>query len=456
VKFLEKNDRVKPGSPILLLVLPLVFLAAAAVVLVYLYEREAPRVSMVTDIGRMGRSKDLELVLEDGKRGLRAVEVWLVQGDKKSKVFEKSYTPQGGFGFSGPKRAEEAFEVAVADLKFKDLEAELLVLVRDYSWWAWRQGNLAEVSFPTVLDTRPPLVRIVDSTRYVIAGGAGVVTYKINEEVASHGVLFNGFFHPGFSLPNKGEGVYGAVLGLPHDTKLIEQSLVRAVDLAGNENMMPFGMVLRKSTRKEDRIEVSDNFLSQKLPEFISHYPELIGKTPLEQYLEVNGRLRRENYAKILEVCSRTKPERMWDGIFQRLPRSSRRAGFAEYRTYYYQGKEIDQQVHLGFDLASTSQAPVKAASPGEVVFADYLGIYGNMVIIDHGFGVFTLYSHLSQIQVEVGGPVSEETVIGLTGMSGMAGGDHLHFSVLVNGVFVNPLEWWDSPWLTANILNYL
>lgn len=440
----------------MVLLLPVLFLVGAAVALIFLYEREAPQVRLVTEISRVGRSKNLELALSDSKRGLRTVEVWLVQGDKKVKVFEKSYTPQGGLGLNGPARAEESFEISPAELKFKDGEAELLVKVRDYSWWNWRQGNLTDVSFPTTLDTHPPLIKIVDSTRYIIPGGAGVVTYQINEEVGEQGVLLNGFFHRGFPLPDKGEGVYGAVLGLPYDTKLIEQSLVRAVDLAGNESSMPFGMVMRKSTKKEDRIEISDSFLSQKLSEFESYYPELVGKTPLEQYLEINGRIRQENNTKIREVCSHSKPERMWDGRFQRLARSSRRAGFAEYRTYYYHGKEIDHQVHLGIDLASTSQAPVKAAAPGEVAFTGYLGIYGNMVIIDHGFGVFTLYSHLSQIRSEVGSPVNQETVIGLTGKTGMAGGDHLHFSVLVNGVFVNPLEWWDTQWLTLNILNYL
>jgi hypothetical protein len=453
---LEKYDRVKPGRPIIFLILPVLILIGAAISLIFLYEREAPQISLETEITKVGRSKNLELVFADGKRGLRSVEVWLVQGEQQVKVFEKSYASQGVLGLSGPERAQEAFELTPAELKFKDGEAELLVKARDYSWWGWRQGNLAEVAFPAGLDTQPPLIRIVDSTRYIIAGGAGAVTYKINEAVAEHGVLLNGFYHRGFSLPGKEEGDYGAVLALPHDAKIIEQSLVRAVDQAGNETRVPFSMVKRKSTKKEDRIDISDNFLSQKLPEFVSYYPELVGKTPLEQFLEINGRIRQENDAKILEVCSKSKPERMWDGRFQHLARSSRRAGYAEYRTYYYQGKAIDHQVHLGIDLASTSQAPVKSAAAGEVVFADYLGIYGNMVIIDHGFGVFTLYSHLSQIQSAVGSPVTQETVIGLTGYTGMAGGDHLHFSVLVNGVFVNPLEWWDTQWLTQNILNYL
>jgi murein DD-endopeptidase MepM/ murein hydrolase activator NlpD len=98
----------------------------------------------------------------------------------------------------------------------------------------------------------------------------------------------------------------------------------------------------------------------------------------------------------------------------------------------------------------------VLAANRGKVIFADYLGIYGNMVVLDHGLGVFSLYSHLSQIGVVEGDIVEKNGVLGATGTSGMAGGDHLHFSMLVNGVLVDPLEWWDEHWLDLNILSYL
>ncbi len=424
--------------------------------MVMLYEREAPQVNLVTDLAHTGRSKKVDLAVTDAKRGLRQVVVWLVQGKRRTKVFEQEFPPQGALRLSGPPRAEVSFELTPEALKYQDGEAELQVQARDYSWWNWRHGNLTEVSFPTTLDTHPPLVQIVGSTRYIVPGGSGVVTFKINEPVAEEGVQLNGHFFPGYPLPNKGDGVYGAVVALPYDTERIEQSLVRAVDLAGNENQMPFGMVLRKGVKREDRIEITDGFLNSKLPELDSTYPDLVGKSPLDQFLEINQRIRQENNAKIAEVCSHSSPKRSWHGRFERLPRSSRRANYADYRTYYYSGKAVDHEVHLGLDLASTRNAKVTAASAGTVVFAGYLGIYGNMVIIDHGFGVFSLYGHLSQIPVKVGDPVTSATLIGLTGHTGMAGGDHLHFSVLVDGIFVNPLEWWDSQWLAMNILNYL
>lgn len=130
----------------------------------------------------------------------------------------------------------------------------------------------------------------------------------------------------------------------------------------------------------------------------------------------------------------------------------SAKAGFADHRTYFYKGKAIDKQVHLGMDIASTRHVPIKAAGTGIVVFGDYLGIYGNMVLIDHGQGLFSLYSHLSQINVSPGDLLQKGDILGNSGTSGMAGGDHLHFSILVNGIFVTPKEWWDQHWIDITI----
>src|SRR4029079_3702685 len=105
-----------------------------------------------------------------------------------------------------------------------------------------------------------------------------------------------------------------------------------------------------------------------------------------------------------------------------------------------YQGKEVDRQTHLGFDLARVVNSPIVAANRRKVVHAVALGIYGNCVIIDHGMGVQSLYAHLSSIGVQVGQMVEKEQELGKSGMTGLAGGDHLHFTMLVNGQMVNPV----------------
>jgi murein DD-endopeptidase MepM/ murein hydrolase activator NlpD len=131
-------------------------------------------------------------------------------------------------------------------------------------------------------------------------------------------------------------------------------------------------------------------------------------------------------------------------------------SAFADHRTYVYDGKEVDQQVHLGFDLAVTSNVPVKVANKGVVAFADYLGIYGNCVIVDHGMGVHSLYAHLSSIDVKPGDRVDHDQVLGRSGMTGLAGGDHLHFTMLVNGRPVTPVDWWSTQWIEDRIMRKL
>jgi murein DD-endopeptidase MepM/ murein hydrolase activator NlpD len=132
------------------------------------------------------------------------------------------------------------------------------------------------------------------------------------------------------------------------------------------------------------------------------------------------------------------------------------RVGRGDRLFYVYQGKEVDHQVHLGFDLASYTGTPIVSAARGSVLFADELGIYGNCVIVDHGMGVQSLYAHLSSISVEPGAVVEKEQELGRCGMTGLAGGDHLHFTMLINGVMVNPVEWWDQHWIDDRILRKL
>ena len=171
----------------------------------------------------------------------------------------------------------------------------------------------------------------------------------------------------------------------------------------------------------------------------------------------INGELRQKNTAKIASFAARTSPEMLWRGeVFFPFSNTSAEAAFADQRTYLYQGKEVDHQVHLGFDLASFAGTPIVAANRGQVLFAEELGIYGNCVIIDHGMGVQSLYGHLSAIETKPGDMVEKGQRIGRSGMTGLAGGDHLHFTMLVNGQMVNPIEWWDAHWIEDRIIRKL
>jgi murein DD-endopeptidase MepM/ murein hydrolase activator NlpD len=193
------------------------------------------------------------------------------------------------------------------------------------------------------------------------------------------------------------------------------------------------------------------------VPAIGSHTPDLpvstSGEDLLTSFLRINGDLRRKNAETLAALARKSAPEMLWKDNFQQLGNSQVEAKFADHRTYVYQGKEVDQQVHLGFDLAVTANVPVVAAQRGVVVHADYLGIYGNCVVIDHGLGVQSLYGHLSSMDVKPGDRVEKGQTIGRSGMTGLAGGDHLHFTMMVNGRPVNPVEWWDTKWMQDRVL---
>jgi murein DD-endopeptidase MepM/ murein hydrolase activator NlpD len=172
--------------------------------------------------------------------------------------------------------------------------------------------------------------------------------------------------------------------------------------------------------------------------------------------LKINNDLRRANAETIAALAAKTSPTILWKGAFQPLGGSQVEAAFADYRTYFYQGKEVDRQVHLGFDLAKTVNSAVLAGNDGKVLYAKDLGIYGNCVILDHGMALQSLYGHLSSFQVQEGQDVHKGQTLGLSGQTGMAGGDHLHFSMMVNGQFVNATEWWDPHWIEDRVMRKL
>jgi murein DD-endopeptidase MepM/ murein hydrolase activator NlpD len=199
-----------------------------------------------------------------------------------------------------------------------------------------------------------------------------------------------------------------------------------------------------------------DSWVARVVGPIVAHTPDMkLSSAPedvVPTFLRINGELRRQNALTIAELAKKSAPKMLWAEPFQPLGNAAVEARFADFRTYTYMGKEVDRQVHLGFDLAVTQQVPILAAQRGIIVHAAYLGIYGNCVIIDHGLGVQTLYGHLSSIDVKAGDTVDKGQTLGRSGMTGLAAGDHLHFTVLVNGTPVNPVEWWDIKWMQDRV----
>lgn len=447
-----RKNKSKIGRLFLLFLL-LVIIAAGAVGGIILFETEKPLVSLRSEVKYLGRNSEIPYTVTDRKQGIRSITATIVQDGQAKDLVTETYRRKTWFYGAGPAEVEGTIKIDSKDAKLKDGEAELVVTVHDFSLNGMLRGNVTTSRYAVTIDTKAPRITIEHSQRYILPGGSGIVVYQLSEEANRHGVEVNDHFFSGYPLQNR-ENLYISYIALDWDAESISQSRIVATDMAGNTGQAVFSMILKQADYKKDQINVGDGFLNSKIPEFEQYYPEMKGSS-LDKYLFANNEIRKRNAETIRKLCSSSDPRQLWKDSFLRMA-GAPKAGFADQRTYYYQGKPVDHQVHLGMDIASTAAVDIKAANRGKVIFGEYLGIYGNTIILDHGQGVFSLYSHLSRIGAEVGEIVDQGAVIGNSGATGMAGGDHLHFSMLIHGYFVNPKEWWDQHWIDVNIKDVL
>jgi murein DD-endopeptidase MepM/ murein hydrolase activator NlpD len=310
----------------------------------------------------------------------------------------------------------------------------------------------------------PPQIAVLSLHHFVNHGGSEVVVYRVTPASASSGVRVGSHEYAGF--PATGAGIQSAdpalrvaFFALLWDQPLDTPIAIFARDELGNESAGAFDFRVFPKTFRQSRIEVDDRFLGRVVPAILQNSTELQVADPsnlLASYLEINRDLRRANNATIASLAEQTAPQILWQGPFKQLSNTAVEAGFADQRTYVHQGNEIDRQVHLGFDLASTMAAPVLAANRGRVLLAGWLGIYGNCVILDHGMGLQSLYAHLSSVEVAVGDLVERDQQLGRSGATGLAGGDHLHFTMLLGGNAVTPIDWWSPQWVQDRVLRKL
>jgi murein DD-endopeptidase MepM/ murein hydrolase activator NlpD len=328
----------------------------------------------------------------------------------------------------------------------------LRIAVWDYSWRNWGKGNKAYLEQEMTIDLEPPVIEILSKAHNINQGGAGLVIYRVPEKDVTTRVSVGNNFFPGYSGYFRDNRVFLSFIALDHLQGTDTDIHVLATDQAGNTARAGLAYHLRKKTFKKDTVLISDEFLNGKMLEF--NIPDSKGGqlAGIEKFLAVNNGMRKKNEAVFASLAGKTENKIYWKGIFLRLPNSATRANFAERRTYQYNGKIVDNLYHMGIDLASTEHASIPAANGGRVIFTEDNGIYGKTVVLDHGLGLFSVYSHLSRIMVQPGDMLAKGAILGLTGTTGLAGGDHLHYGMMVQHVWVNPIEWWDGSWIQNNI----
>jgi murein DD-endopeptidase MepM/ murein hydrolase activator NlpD len=407
------------------------------------FESESPQVRLTPDADIVGLGT-LELAVTDAGRGLKSLNVTLSAGGTETSLLAEEYaTPVG----------EKKLSIPLKQVKgIKEGPATLRVVARDASLSNFFKGNQTAWQKAMTIDLTPPTVELIADDRYVNFGGVGALVYKTSADTARSGVRIGKHFFPGFPGQIKDKPDHHFVLfAHAYDTPQGDRAVLVATDKAGNIREMPLVYELKNVNYRKSTIAVSDAFLQGKVVPLVPDATARQGP-PKEVFVAVNERLRRDNEDKITSVTTKASPAMLWKGAFVQLSNSKVEANFADHRTYTYNGEAISTSYHLGYDLSVTKRYPVEAANSGSVAFVGDLGIYGNTVILDHGLGLFTLYSHLSSFDVKPCDVVQQKQVVGKTGETGLAAGDHLHYGVYLNGIAILPVEWWDPKWITDNI----
>jgi murein DD-endopeptidase MepM/ murein hydrolase activator NlpD len=308
----------------------------------------------------------------------------------------------------------------------------------------------ARVEREVTVVTQPPALSVDSDQHYLYLGMADLATFSVSGSWTEAGVRVGDETFRAWPMPGGKPGLfslYAFAWNMPSDTV----PMVYAENGAGNDVGSALVVVFPKKEQPKyttHDLQVSDAFLQKVVNELD---PNGTGD-PVTRFVKINSEMRRDNNKTLSDLRFKTADHFLWSKPFIRQPHSQAESNFADVRNYIYHGKKIDQQVHLGYDLAVTQHVGVQASNDGKVVYAAPLGIYGNCIVVDHGYGLQTIYGHLSRIDVHVGDMVKQGQVMGLSGMTGMAGGDHIHFAMQLDGVQIDPKEWWDPHWIKDHI----
>jgi len=297
----------------------------------------------------------------------------------------------------------------------------------------------------------PPRVVADGFQHYINQGGMELVTFTPSGSWTQSGAKVGKYSFRSFPLPGHA-GQRFSMFAYPWDLPDNINPLVFASNIAGTEAIAHFWFKLFPKKFRVRDFPI-DDALMQKLVDSVDPTGQLApGPDLLHRFLTINGDLRRKNNQQLADLRFKTEEKILWNGPFVHYGKEE--ANFADVRNYIYHGKQVDQQVHLGFDLSDVQDAPVNAANDGRVVWAGDLGIYGNCIVLDHGYSLQSIYGHMRQIDVKVGDMVKKSQKMGIAGQTGLAGGVHVHFSMQVDGVQINPREWWDEHWIKDRILS--
>ena len=412
-----------------------------------MFERNAPKIKVQNEI-YWNFQKPINVTISDNIK-IKSYEMVFVDGDKKIKLDTKVIKEENG-----------AIDLEVLPPQFdefyKPKEGSLRIEAFDTSSWNFFKGNQSVSNSKIIIDKKSPVANVITNSYLLRQGGSGIIIVEIlDENLKDYYVSFND--EELFELfPFQKKNFYLSIITWPIDIKEFKRVNVVAIDLAGNKTETKVPFYIKSFKEKIDDIKISDEFVNSVSKHVLENSNMNVPSSIVETFVKTNKELREKNLQTIKEVVKKNLPNAADNPFdvkpFIRLPNAATFAQFGERRHYFYNEQKIDEAWHLGMDWASVKRADVLISNPGKVIFKDYLGIYGDTVIVDHGYGLGTLYAHTSSIRVNVDDNVVAGQHIANTGSTGAVFGDHLHFGVLVQGIEVNPNEWLDFTWMKTNV----
>ena len=381
------------------------------------------------------------IVQADAPNGVKRFTATVEQNGQSQQVYEeKLRSPQKTrlFNFTAGRKLASFLKEGPAKLVMKASSNDF-------------RGRTTTLEQDVQVVLRPPTVVADGRQHYINQGGSELVTMDVGGNWTDAGVRVANYVAGSFAMPGEPEKSNHrfSLFPFPWDVSADAVPVAFTRNGAGTEVTATFWTKIFPKRFRESTINLTDKNMGKVVGELD---PE--GSGPLvDRFLKLNRELRRSNGQQLYEMRKNTELKILWSGAF--IPvKGTRESFFADKRSYVYNGRKVDEQVHLGYDLAQTQNSPVKSANSGRVIFADRLGLYGNCVVIDHGYTLQSLYGHMSKILVKPGDMVGKEQQIGISGATGMAFGDHVHFSMLIAGYQVDPKEWWDDHWIKDRILS--
>ena len=420
-------------------ILSLLLLAIVVPVAVLFVRSATPVVDLPTPPSVLGQATPVSVHVQDA-HGVRRVAAFVEQIGARYQVWEML---QPSTAADSTFRFEAGVKVTP---QLKDGKAKLIVEATSNDF----RRKTTHIEHDVTVVTQMPTVSADSEQHYLYLGMADLATLSVTGSFSEAGVRVGDQRFRAWPMPGGKPGLF-SLFAFAWNMPAGTVPEVFAGNGPGSEVSSPLVVQFPKKEQPKYTVhdlQVSDGFMQKVVNELD---PNGAGD-PVARFVKINTDMRKANNKTLSDLRFKTADHFLFSQPFARQAHSQAEATFADLRNYIYHGKKIDQQVHLGYDLAVTQHVGVEASNDGRIVWAAPLGIYGNCVVVDHGYGLQTIYGHMSHIDVHEGDMVKRGQVMGQSGMTGMAGGDHIHFAMQLDGVQIDPKEWWDSHWIQDHV----